>query len=68
MTEHIDLESNGERQRKRERDRENDRQRERQVVSGTIQLPSELYWIPPPFKIRRQISLNPPLDPRGRIT
>lgn len=44
------------------------KERERQVASGTIQLPSELYWISPPFKIRRQISFNPPLDPRGRIT
>lgn len=43
-------------------------ERERQVVSGTIQLPSELYWISPPFKIKRQISLNLPLDPKGRIT
>lgn len=37
------------------------------MVSGTIQLPSALYWISPPFKIKRQISLNPPLDPTGRI-
>lgn len=37
-------------------------------MSGTIQLPSELYWISPPFKIKRQISLNPPSDPTGRIT
>lgn len=36
------------------------RERERQVLSGTIQLPSELYWIPPPFKIKRQISLDSP--------
>lgn len=43
-----------------ERERENEREGERQVVSGTIQLPSELYWISPPFKIKRQISLNPP--------
>lgn len=32
----------------------------RQVVSGTIQLPSELYWISPPFKMKRQISLSSP--------
>lgn len=38
------------------------------MVSGTIQLPSELYWISPPFKIKRQISLSPCLDPTGRIT
>lgn len=62
-SEQIDLERNGERG-----GRENEREKERQVVSGTIQLPSELYWISPPFKIKRQISLNPPLDPRGRIT
>lgn len=45
-----------------------EKMKERQVASGAIQLPSELYWISPPLKIRRQISLNPPLDPRGRIT
>lgn len=59
----IDLERNGEK-----RERENEGERERQVVSGTIQLPSELYWISPPFKIKRQISLSSPLDPTGRIT
>lgn len=48
----IELERNGE--------RENERERERQVLPGTIQLPSELYWIPPPFKIKRQISLDSP--------
>lgn len=48
--------------------RENEGKRERQVVSGTIQLPSELYWISPPFKIERQISLSSHLDLTGRIT
>lgn len=62
-SEQIDLERNGERGKEKMKER-----RERQVVSGTIQLPSELYWISPPFKIKRQISLNPPLDPTGRIT
>lgn len=38
------------------------------MASGTIQLPSELYWISPPFKIGRQISFSPALDHRGRIT
>lgn len=38
------------------------------MASGTIQLPSELYWISPPFKIGRQISFSPTLDHRGRIT
>ena len=61
-SEQIDLERNGERRK------EKMKERERQVVSGTIQLPSELYWISPPFKIKRQISLSPPLDPTGRIT
>lgn len=42
------------------RERENEGERERQVVSGTIQLPSELYWISPPFKMKRQISLCSP--------
>lgn len=56
-SEQIDLERNG--------DRENERERERQVVSATIQLPSEPYWISPPFKIKRQISLNPSLEPTG---
>lgn len=45
-----------------------EKMKERQVVSGTIQLSSDLYWISPPFKIKRQISLNPPLDPTGSIT
>lgn len=49
-------------------ERENEGKRERQVVSGTIQLPSELYWISPPFKIERQISLSSHLDLTGRIT
>lgn len=62
-SEQIDLERNGERGKEKMKE-----SGERQVVSGTIQLPSELYWISPPFKIKRQISLNPPLDPRGRIT
>lgn len=43
------------------------RESKRQVVSGTIQLPSDLYWISPAFKIKRQISLDPRLDPTGRI-
>ena len=38
------------------------------MVSGTIQLPSELYSISPPFKIRRQISLKLPLELRGSFT
>lgn len=38
------------------------------MVSGTIQLPSELYWISPPFKIKRQISRSSLLDLTGRIT
>ena len=64
-SEQIDLERNGERG-----ERENERERERQVVSGTFQLPSELYLIPPPFqkkKKKRQIPLNPALDPTGSI-
>lgn len=43
--EQIDPERSGERG-----ERENERERERQVVSGTIQLPSELYWISPTFQ------------------
>lgn len=47
---------------------ENEGEKERQVVSATIQLPSELDWISPPFKIKRQISLGSLLDPTERFT
>ena len=56
-SEQIDLERNGERGEEKMRERE----KERQVVSGTIQLPSELYWISPPFKNKEtNFSQSPP--------
>lgn len=59
----IELERNGERGKEKMREREGE--------AGAVwhySITIRAVLDSPPFKIKRQISLNSPLDPRGRIT
>lgn len=61
--EQIDLERSGERGKEKMKERGRGR-----WCLALFNYHQSCIGFPPPFKIKRQISLNPPLDPRGRIT